>query len=166
VARKFQTATVFETMTVGESMKLASWHGRIPSVYRSSVTASVSPGSGSVLELTDLGRAWGARAKDLNHGQKQALELAMVLAHEPDLLLLDEPTAGLTLEQRNTIGAVLVGLAAAGMCILLVEHDFAFIKSAASRMVVMHGGQIIADGSVEDVSASEAVKRVYLGAQL
>ena len=95
---------------------------------------------------------------------KQALELAMVLALEPRVLLLDEPTAGLTKTERMQIGAILIELTKKqGLCVLLVEHDLDFVREISSRVIVLHQGHIVLDGSVEEVVASELVKQVYAG---
>jgi branched-chain amino acid transport system permease protein len=95
---------------------------------------------------------------------KQALELAMVLALEPRLILLDEPTAGLTKAERATIGTVLRHLTAkAGYAIILVEHDLDFVREISSRIVVLHQGRLVLDGAVEDVVNSETVRTIYSG---
>jgi branched-chain amino acid transport system permease protein len=95
---------------------------------------------------------------------KQALELAMVLALEPRLILLDEPTAGLTKAERATIGAVLGHLTEeAGYAIILVEHDLDFVREISSRIVVLHQGRLVLDGAVEDVVNSETVRTIYSG---
>ena len=104
-------------------------------------------------------------AKDLSHGQRQALELAMVLALEPKVLLLDEPTAGLSIAERGLVGDLLVKLADTGqLAIVLIEHDFEFVKRISSRIVVMVSGQLVADGSVAEISESKLVREAYLGA--
>jgi branched-chain amino acid transport system permease protein len=97
---------------------------------------------------------------------KQALELAMVLALalEPSVLLLDEPTAGLTKTERTLIGTILTELVAGeALCIVLVEHDLDFVREISSRVVVLHQGRIVLDGSVEDVVNSELVRQIYAG---
>jgi branched-chain amino acid transport system permease protein len=95
---------------------------------------------------------------------KQALELAMVLSLEPSVLLLDEPTAGLTKPERTMIGGILVELARDhGFCILLVEHDLEFVRDISSRVIVLHQGRIVLDGTVRDVVESELVRSIYAG---
>src|SRR5579875_3723505 len=105
------------------------------------------------------------RGRFLSHGMKQALELAMVLALEPSVLLLDEPTAGLTKPERKLIGDILVELAARhGLCILLIEHDLDFVRDISSRVIVLHQGRIALDGTVREVVESELVRTIYTGA--
>jgi ABC-type uncharacterized transport system ATPase subunit len=87
----------------------------------------------------------------------------MVLAGSPVVVLLDEPTAGLTVEERRAIGGVLRRLASAGLSIVLIEHDFDFVREVADRVTVLHQGRVIAEGSVDDVSSAAAVRDVYLG---
>jgi len=118
-----------------------------------------------VLELTGLSGLLTSPARLLSHGMKQALELAMVLALEPSLILLDEPTAGLTKSERTLIGDVLKQLTAqAGCAVILVEHDFDFVREISSRIVVLHQGRLVLDGTVEDVTNSETVRAIYAGA--
>ena len=100
----------------------------------------------------------------LSHGQKQALELAMVLALEPRVILLDEPTAGLTKVERERIGSIMRSLVEReGLSVLLVEHDLDFVRQISSRVIVMHQGRIVLDGSVGEVVDSEFVREIYAG---
>jgi branched-chain amino acid transport system permease protein len=104
------------------------------------------------------------QARYLSHGMKQALELAMVLALEPSVLLLDEPTAGLTKPERTLIGKILTDLAHNHqLCILLVEHDLDFVREISSRVIVLHQGKILLDGTVAEVVESELVRTIYSG---
>jgi len=85
---------------------------------------------------------------------------------EPRLLLLDEPTAGLTKPERTLIGAILVDLVANhDLCILIIEHDFEFVREISSRIIVLHQGRLVLDGNVEDVVSSELVRTIYVGEQ-
>jgi branched-chain amino acid transport system permease protein len=116
------------------------------------------------MQATGLDRMLGIEVRHLSHGQKQALELAMVLALEPSVLLLDEPTAGLTKPERMQIGQILTELTAKhGLCILLVEHDLDFVREISSRVIVLHQGRIVLDGTVSDVVESELVRTIYAG---
>jgi branched-chain amino acid transport system permease protein len=118
----------------------------------------------TVVERLGLAPLWNTAARDISHGQRQALELAMVLALEPALLVLDEPTAGLTHAERTAVGELLVQLAGAGrLAVLLIEHDFEFVKRISTRIVVLHEGRVLADGSVAEVAHSGLVRQIYLG---
>jgi branched-chain amino acid transport system permease protein len=100
----------------------------------------------------------------LSHGMKRALELAMVLALEPSVLLLDEPTAGLTKSERTLIGSIVVDLVRReGLCTLIIEHDLDFVREISTRIIVLHQGKILLDGSVAEVVGSERVRTIYAG---
>ncbi len=103
------------------------------------------------------------RAGALSHEQLQWLEIAMVLAGLPELVMLDEPTAGMSSEETNRTAAVLKHLRASGLTILVVEHDMAFVRDVADAVTVLHQGRIFAEGAVDEITASEAVKSIYLG---
>ena len=164
VGRKFQAANVFDSLTVADCLRLASWKGRLPSMLRKSHELDLPQPVWLVLEATGLSAHLDQHAGTLGHGLRQGLELAMVLALEPSVLLLDEPTAGLTREERSKIAGVLSGLReSGGLCIILTEHDFDFVKQISTRMVVLHQGEVVMDGSVDQVANSEVVRSIYLG---
>jgi branched-chain amino acid transport system permease protein len=164
VGRKFQVASVFESLTVVECLRLARTTAETPSPVRSSPVVALPVASVDILRLTGLVDVIASPARLLSHGMKQALELAMVLALEPQLILLDEPTAGLTKTERATIGAVLRRLTAeAGFAIILVEHDLDFVREISSRIVVLHQGNLVLDGPVDEVVNSETVRTIYAG---
>jgi branched-chain amino acid transport system permease protein len=164
VGRKFQAANVFDSLSVADCLRLASWKGRVPSLTGRSPDLALPHSVSLVLEVTGLVGHLDQRAGALSHGLRQALELAMVLALEPSVLLLDEPTAGLTNEERGRIGAILVELRDAGnLSIVLIEHDFDFVKQISSRLVVLHQGEVILDGSVNQVAQSDLIRSIYLG---
>ena len=118
----------------------------------------------SIVQTTGLESLLETPCRLLSHGQKQALELAMVLALEPNILLLDEPTAGLTKPERTEIGQTLTKLAREHqMCVVLIEHDLDFVCDISSRVIVLHQGEIVLDGSVDDVVHSELVRDIYSG---
>jgi branched-chain amino acid transport system permease protein len=167
LGRKFQGASVFPGLSVGACILIASWKGRLPSVWRRSTTVQVASAAAAVLQSMRLPDVWNELAGDVSHGQRQALELAMVLALEPQLLLLDEPTAGLTKAERHEVGMLLQHLVNEySLAVVLIEHDFNFVKQISTRMLVLHDGRILADGSVAEVAASDLVRDVYLGRQL
>jgi branched-chain amino acid transport system permease protein len=163
VGRKFQVASIFESLTVAECLRLART-AETPSLVSSSPLLSLPGASVDILRLTGLIDMMPKPARLLSHGMRQALELAMVLALEPRLILLDEPTAGLTKTERATIGAVLKRLTAeAGFAIILVEHDLDFVREISSRIVVLHQGRLVLDGPVDEVVNSETVQTIYAG---
>ena len=164
LGRKFQNANIFETLTVAECLRIAGTIIERPSLLRRSTTLALPPYALEVLRTTHLDQRLGAVAKDLSHGQQQALELAMVLALEPRIVLLDEPTAGLTKTERTQIGNVLAALAHQyRLCCLLVEHDLDFVAEIATRIVVLHQGRIVMQGNFDEVVNSELVRTIYAG---
>jgi len=164
VGRSFQNTNLFETLTVGECLMLSRWRIDGAALFsRRGRVALPEPALG-ILRATGLDRALATETRHLSHGQKRGLELAMVLATEPSVLLLDEPTAGLTKAERMAIGAVLTGLARDhGLCILLIEHDLDFVREISDRIVVLHQGALLMEGTVEEVIASDLVRAVYSG---
>jgi branched-chain amino acid transport system permease protein len=167
VGRKFQTANVFETLTVAEALRIARTRLAIPSLWTMEEVLALPQASLKVIRATGLDRQLAVEARHLSHGMKQALELAMVLALEPSVLLLDEPTAGLTKAERAQIGGILTDLARGHrLCILLVEHDLDFVREISSRVVVLHQGAIVLDGTVAEVVESELVRSIYSGSAI
>jgi branched-chain amino acid transport system permease protein len=164
LGRKFQTATVFDTLTVAECLRIARARIDQPSYWRQSTSLGLPSYALEVLRATELDQKLGVVAGKLSHGEKQALELAMVLALEPRVVLLDEPTAGLSSLERTTIGRVLVDLTQKfGLCLLLVEHDLDFVREISTRIVVLHQGRLVLEGTVQEVVDSELVKTIYSG---
>jgi branched-chain amino acid transport system permease protein len=166
LGRKFQAASFFETLTVAECLRVARTHRARPSLISTSAVLELPAAAISVVERSGLADRLGEEARKLSHGLKQALELAMVLSLEPDVLLLDEPTAGLTRAERRAFADILTSLASqAGLCILLVEHDLDFVREISSRIIVLHQGRIALDGSVNEVANSALVREIYTGRQ-
>ncbi len=164
VGRKFQVASVFESLTVADCLLLArAPHDGLSALGRAE-TLTLPQAALDVLRMTGLDRMLAEPTRLLSHGQKQALELAMVVALEPRVILLDEPTAGLTKAERTTIGAVLKTLTAElGIAAVLVEHDLDFVRQISSRIVVLHQGRLVLDGTVDEVVNSELVRTIYSG---
>ncbi|HEX7985577.1 MAG TPA: ATP-binding cassette domain-containing protein [Duganella sp.] len=164
IGRKFQTANVFESLTVAECLRIARARIERPSLTRARDQLALPPYALAVLRATELDTKLERVCRDLSHGEQQALELAMVLALEPRVVLLDEPTAGLTKAERTRIGQILIELSRDyGLCCLLVEHDLDFVREISSRVVVLHQGTIVMQGTVDEVVASELVQSVYAG---
>jgi len=162
--RKFQNANVFETLTVAQAMRVARTRHARPSLWRRSAVLPLPAAALQVMQATGLDQHLNLPASELSHGMKQALELAMVMALEPSVLLLDEPTAGLTKPERTLIGQILVDLTREhALCVLLVEHDLDFVREISSRVIVLHQGRIVLDGTVDEVVQSELVRAVYAG---
>jgi branched-chain amino acid transport system permease protein len=164
LGRKFQTASVFETLTVAECLRVARTQHASPSLISRSAVLELPPAAIAVLERSGLAERLHEQARNLSHGLKQALELAMVLALEPEVLLLDEPTAGLTRAERQGFADILTTLVTRDrLCILLVEHDLDFVREISSRIIVLHQGRIALDGSVDEVVNSALVREIYTG---
>jgi branched-chain amino acid transport system permease protein len=164
VSRKFQTPNVFEALSVVDCLRVARSY-RVPtSLWRRSQTLELPEPALHAVQVSGILSVLDKPAGHLSHGAKQALELAMVLAAEPTVLLLDEPTAGLTHVERAAVGSVLTALAESHrLCILLIEHDLDFVREISTRLVVLHMGQILADGPMADVAESELVRTIYVG---
>lgn len=164
VGRKFQVASVFESLTVADCLLLARAPHDGLSPFSRARSLGLPQAALDVLRMTGLDRMLAEPARLLSHGQKQALELAMVVALEPRLILLDEPTAGLTKAERTTIGDVLKTLTGElGIAAVLVEHDLDFVRQISSRIVVLHQGRLVLDGTVEEVVGSDLVRTIYSG---
>ncbi|WP_287180086.1 ABC transporter ATP-binding protein, partial [Mesorhizobium sp.] len=164
VGRKFQVASVFDSLTVADCLRMARASRNAPSLLRRSATLGLPAAAADILRSTGLDRMLGRPVSLLSHGQKQSLELAMVVALEPKLILLDEPTAGLTKVERTTIGATLQKLTGElGFAAILVEHDLDFVRDISTRIVVLHQGKLVLDGSVDQVVNSEMVRTIYSG---
>ena len=165
IGRKFQTANVFEDLTVLDALAVARSRHTRPSLWRRHTTIELPSAALSIVRTTGLDRMLDTPCRLLSHGQKQALELAMVLALEPNVVLLDEPTAGLTKPERTQIGNTLQRLAREHqMCVVLIEHDLDFVCEISSRVIVLHQGEIVLDGSVDEVVNSALVRDIYSGA--
>jgi branched-chain amino acid transport system permease protein len=164
VSRKFQTPNVFEALSVLDCLRVARSYRAPASLWRRSRTLELPGPAFHAVRVSGLLSVLDQPAGHLSHGGKQALELAMVLALEPTVLLLDEPTAGLTHDERAAIGSVLTELARSHrLCILLIEHDLDFVREISTRLVVLHMGKILVDGPLSDVAESEIIRTVYVG---
>jgi len=164
VSRKFQTPNVFDALTVLDCLRVARTYRTPASTWRRSRTLELPEPALHAVEVSGLVPLLNEPAGHLSHGAKQALELAMVLALEPTVLLLDEPTAGLTRDERAAIGSVLQELARSHrLCLLLIEHDLDFVREISTRLVVLHQGKILLDGPLAEVADSELVRTIYIG---
>jgi branched-chain amino acid transport system permease protein len=164
IGRSFQTTSLFETLTVAECLRLARYRLNKTRMLSHAPTLTLPASARHVITATGLDRQLAIECRHLSHGMKRALELAMVLALEPSVLLLDEPTAGLTKPERTLIGSILVDLVQReGLCTLIIEHDLDFVREISTRIIVLHQGKILLDGSVAEVVGSELVRTIYAG---
>ena len=164
LGRKFQAASVFETLSVADCLRVARTRHQRPSLLFASNTLALPTAARAVLETSGLAERLHEEARFLSHGLKQALELAMVLALEPEVVLLDEPTAGLTRAERQRFAELLTALARVDrLCVLIVEHDLDFVREISSRIIVLHQGRIALDGTVAEVVDSPLVQEIYSG---
>ncbi|MCI4664001.1 MAG: urea ABC transporter ATP-binding protein UrtD [Neomegalonema sp.] len=163
IGRKFQKPTVFETHTVEDNLLMALKDERsVLATLFSRTSDAQRERIGELLALVRLEDRRGDLAANLSHGQKQWLEIGMLLAQDPQLLLVDEPAAGMTDEETMRTAELLKGIAGKH-AVVVVEHDMAFVKALGCRVTVLHQGTVIAEGSIDHVSANERVIEVYLG---
>lgn len=166
ITRKFQNPTIFPTQTVFENMKLAASSGKNKFWYL--VNSKISPADkeamDNTLETISLQDHQHKISGALSHGQKQWLEIGMAVVKKPELLLVDEPIAGMTSAERQKTGELLKQIGKE-RSVLVVEHDMVFVKEFASSVTVMHEGRVISRGSFEDISSNEEVVKIYLGRQ-
>ena len=163
IGRKFQKPTVFESHTVDDNLRLAlkadrraratlSWRGSPEETKRID----------SVLETIRLRPLRGRLAGSLSHGQKQWLEIGMLLAQEPKLMLVDEPVAGMT-DAKTRQTAELLKEINRSRTVIVVEHDMTFVRDLGVKVTVLHEGTVLAEGTIDQVSENERVIDVYLG---
>ena len=163
IGRKFQKPTVFLNHTVFENLELALHNQK--DVWQSltqSLTLEQREIIEEVMETIGLKEQKHLRSGLLSHGQKQWLEIGMLLVQDPRLLLIDEPVAGMTHQETEHTAELLKSLAGKHS-IVVVEHEMDFIRSIANRVTVMHEGHVLADGKMEDVQNDPQVIEVYLG---
>ncbi|PSJ63082.1 ATP-binding cassette domain-containing protein [Pseudaminobacter soli (ex Li et al. 2025)] len=151
VARKFQIPSVFPSLSVEENLDVARWG-----------TASAARSTKELLELVQLDRVAGKLAGELAHGQKQWLEIGMAIAIGPKLLLLDEPTAGMTPQETLATAELLLRLKGE-FSIVAVEHDIRFVRALDCETLVLHQGRKLRSGPFREIEADETVRNVYLG---
>jgi len=163
IGRKFQKPTVFEDQTVAENLLMALRNNRGPlTVLFYRPTGADLDRVGALAEEIGLADDMNRKSGELSHGQKQWLEIGMLLAQEPRLLLVDEPAAGMTLAEREHTTEILVE-AARTRAVVVVEHDMEFIRRLDCRVTVLHEGSVLAEGSLDHVTANREVIDVYLG---
>jgi len=155
MVRKYQTPSVYAEMSVRRNIGIAFGEEKPPDRDQR---------LGEILDLVDLAGRADEEAGALDHGTKQWLEIGMVLANDPKLILLDEPTAGMTTEEtRQTADLITEINAEEEVSIIAIEHDIEFVRRLSSRVTVLHQGSVLAQGSVSEIESNDDVQRVYLG---
>ena len=163
IGRKFQKPTVFEQLSVFENLELAMADGKSLSwTLRCKLNSEQMDQIEAVAATVGLPDLLNMRAGALSHGQKQWLEIGMLLMQRPLLLLVDEPVAGMTHQEMEKTGELLVSLAGEHT-VVVVEHDMEFIRSIAQRVTVLNQGTVLAEGSMDEIQNNDDVRRVYLG---
>ncbi|CEP33963.1 MULTISPECIES: urea ABC transporter ATP-binding protein UrtD [Halomonadaceae] len=164
IGRKFQKPTVFEALSVFENLELAmAADKRIFPTLTARMTGEIKDRIDEVLETIGLTALRHQPAGILSHGQKQWLEIGMLLMQRPRLLLVDEPVAGMTEQEMERTAELLTGLAGK-QSVVVVEHDMGFVRSIARQVTVLHQGSVLAEGTMDQVSSDPKVIEVYLGA--
>ena len=163
VGRKFQKPTVFEALTVFENLELALRmdKGIVANLFYSPRSDQADLIAG-VVDTIGLQTQIFQQAGSLSHGEKQWLEIGMLLVSEPRLLLVDEPVAGMTAQETESTAELLTGLAGK-RTVIVVEHDMAFVRSISREVTVLHQGAVLAEGSMDEVQNNPKVIEVYLG---
>ena len=163
IGRKFQKPTVFDNLTVAENLELARKARR--GILRMLLAPAVTPPSElmeAAVETIGLAGRRETVAGNLSHGQKQWLEIGMLLVQDQELLLLDEPVAGMTDSEREQTAALIRGIAGE-RTVVVVEHDMQFVRSLEGRVTVLHEGRMLMEGSMDAVESNATVADVYLG---
>ena len=165
IGRKFQTPRVYLNLSVRENMGLA--YNQQKSLLKTLFPKSNGGEKDDIAQLLEivglLGKA-NSPASLLAHGEKQRLEIGMLVAQSPDLLLVDEPVAGLTDEETEKVGNLLIELAKKHS-ILVIEHDMEFVRQIAQKVTVLHEGSVLCEGTMDQVQSDPRVIEVYLGHQ-
>ena len=165
MGRKFQIPSVFKDLSVRRNLEVASC--RNPGVLANlgfGFSRAAQARVEDVLELIGLSEQADVLTANLSHGQTQCLELGLVIVQNPKVLLLDEPTAGMTQPETHRTSQIINGLKGRHT-ILVVEHDMAFVREIAERITVMHLGQVLAEGDVAEIERNEKVREAYLGSR-
>ncbi len=164
VMRKHQVPAVFPDLSVWENLSIAAT-GCVPLRQLLRADHVTAPIVDRMLERVRLAPVASTAAQELSHGQVQWLEIGMALITEPSVILLDEPTAGMTRAETDETAALLLTIAAEGeSTMVVVEHDMTFVRQVADRVTVLHKGSVVAQGSIDDVEHDPQVREVYLGA--
>jgi urea transport system ATP-binding protein len=163
IGRKFQTPSIYEDLTVFENLELSLPRGRnIAGALFWKRTDEVIEQVRETARAVFLEEQLDRLAETLSHGQKQWLEIGMLLMQDPELLMLDEPVAGMSVSERVRT-AELLERVSKGRSVIVIEHDMKFVESIADRVTVLHQGKVLAEGSMAAIQDNPQVKEVYLG---
>ena len=163
VGRKFQTPRVFENLTVTRNLELAASPSKMPfSLMFEKLNNTAKDEVYRLMDYVGLAPYAKSLAGSLSHGQKQWLAISMLVAQSPDIILLDEPVAGLTDEETNKTAELIKSLAGEHT-VVVIEHDMEFIRDLAAPVTVLHQGQLLTEGSLDEVKSDPKVIEVYLG---
>ena len=163
IGRKFQKPTVFQNHTVLENLELAMKDDkRFFKTLFSRLSSTQKDKIEETMKLIGLKELYNQEAGILSHGQKQWLEIGMLIMQEPKLLLVDEPVAGMTPQEVEKTAEILTTLSKEN-AVVVVEHDMEFIRSIAKKVTVLHEGSVLAEGSMDAIQNNEQVRKVYLG---
>ncbi len=163
VGRKFQTPSIYENLSVFENLEVSFPRGRgVWGAIAFKRSADVVERVHEVAEEIYLSDALQLPAEELSHGQKQWLEIGMLLMQEPELLMLDEPVAGMSVAERKRT-AELLNRISQNRSMIVIEHDMEFVKDIADRVTVLHQGKVLAEGKMEAIQSNPEVIEVYLG---
>jgi len=166
ISRKFQAPSVFEDMTVWNNLMIAgTGHSNARRLFTTRPDAQLQERAEHILASVRLNDQRHTLAGSLSHGQKQWLEIGIVLLNEPQLILLDEPTAGMTLAETAETADLILDIFKDRTAII-IEHDISFVRRLNGRVTVLYRGGVMCEGSFDDVAANEAVRRVYLGEEV
>ncbi|NJL87666.1 MAG: urea ABC transporter ATP-binding protein UrtD [Leptolyngbyaceae cyanobacterium SM1_1_3] len=165
IGRKFQTPRVYLNLTPRENLELScNRHKNVIATLFKQLSSAERRTIGGLLETIGLETKADVPAALLSHGEKQWLEIGMLVAQSPDLLLVDEPVAGLTDEETEKTGKLLMSLAESHS-IVVIEHDMEFVRQIARQVTVLHQGSVLCEGTMSEVQNDPRVIEVYLGAQ-
>jgi urea transport system ATP-binding protein len=163
IGRKFQTPSIYEDLTVFDNLEISVPRGRdVVGALFWKRTPEVFEKVREVARMIFLEEQLDRLAETLSHGQKQWLEIGMLLMQEPELLMLDEPVAGMSVSERART-AELLALVSKGRSVIVIEHDMKFVESIADRVTVLHQGKVLAEGNMATIQNNPQVKEVYLG---
>ncbi|HWL27310.1 MULTISPECIES: urea ABC transporter ATP-binding protein UrtD [unclassified Achromobacter] len=163
VGRKFQTPSIYETLSVRENLEVSFPAGRsVLGALTFRRSAAVIERVEQVAEEIFLADHLDRSAELLSHGQKQWLEIGMLLMQEPELMMLDEPVAGMSVSERERT-AELLNRISRNRSLIVIEHDMEFVKNIAHKVTVLHQGRVLAEGSMDKVQSDPRVVEVYLG---